>query len=154
MKTKRKGKRKKSFLLILFIFILSIIGGYVIAEKKKNRERMLKAIKEVQLPPGEKLTETRPILSPAIFRGNVFSAYLMAAEIPWIIDKQFCYCYCKKKLGHKTLLTCFTSNHGAKCDLCMNEVFTAYKLYKKGFATGEIVAAIDREFSRYKEDQH
>ena len=94
------------------------------------------------------LIETRPVLSSAFFTGKVAQAYRIAAEIPKVLDSQFCYCYCKQEKKHKTLLTCFTNKHGSKCDTCINEVLYAYELYKKGFTLDEIVIAVDKKFYR------
>ena len=94
------------------------------------------------------LVETRPILTPAMFTGKAALAYRYAAEIPKVIDSQFCYCYCKKNHNHKTLLTCFTNSHGSKCDICMDEVIYAYELYKQGKTINEIVVAVDKKFYR------
>ena len=43
------------------------------------------------------LIETRPVLSHERFIGKAALAYRLAAEIPKVLDSQFCYCYCKKK---------------------------------------------------------
>lgn len=94
------------------------------------------------------LIETRPVLSPALFTGKAATAYRYAAEIPKVIDSLFCYCYCKKNHGHKTLLTCFTSNHGSKCGTCIGEVLYAYKLYHQGKSLDEIVVDVDKKFYR------
>ena len=94
------------------------------------------------------LIETRPVLSNALFTGKAAQAYKIAAEIPKVIDSQFCYCYCKKEKKHKTLLTCFTNRHGSKCDICIGEVLYAYKLYKQGKTLDEIVIAVDKKFYR------
>lgn len=94
------------------------------------------------------LIENRPVLSPAFFTGKAAQAYKIAAEIPKILDSQFCYCYCKKEKQHKTLLTCFTNNHGAKCETCINEALYAYELYKQGLTLDEIVIAVDKKFYR------
>lgn len=94
------------------------------------------------------LIETRPVLSSAFFTGKVAQAYRIAAEIPKVLDSQFCYCYCKQEKKHKTLLTCFTNKHGSKCDTCINEVLYAYELYKKGFTLDEIVIGVDKKFYR------
>ena len=94
------------------------------------------------------LIETRPILSDALFTGKVAQAYRIAAEIPKVLDSQFCYCYCKQEKKHKTLLTCFTNKHGSKCETCINEVLYAYEMYKKGLTLDEIVIAIDKKFYR------
>ncbi|MFQ5672822.1 MAG: CYCXC family (seleno)protein [Nitrospinales bacterium] len=94
------------------------------------------------------LIETRPVLSPALFTGKAAQAYQYAAEIPKVIDSLFCYCYCKRNHGHKTLLTCFTRDHGSKCGTCIGEVLYAYKLYHQGKTLDEIVVAVDKKFYR------
>lgn len=99
-------------------------------------------------PATGQLIETRPVLSSALFTGKTALAYKYAAEIPKVIDSQFCYCYCKKDHGHKTLLTCFTTMHGSKCSTCMDEVIYAYELYQEGKSLDEIVVAVDKKFYR------
>lgn len=99
-------------------------------------------------PAKGQLIEKRPVLSSALFTGKTALAYKYAAEIPKVIDSQFCYCYCKKNNNHKTLLTCFTSMHGSKCDVCMDEVIYAYELYQEGKSLDEIVVAVDKKFYR------
>ena len=83
-----------------------------------------------------------------LFSGKAALAYKYAAEIPKVIDSQFCYCYCKKDHNHKTLLTCFTSTHGSKCDICMDEVIYAHGLYEDGLSLDQIVVAVDKKFYR------
>lgn len=57
--------------------------------------------------------ETRKPLSPALFVGQTARAYQVAWEIPEILDQLYCYCECDKHMGHVSLLSCFTNNHGA-----------------------------------------
>lgn len=57
--------------------------------------------------------EIKPPLSPARFVGQTARAYQIAHEIPEILDQLYCYCECDKHLGHKSLLSCFTDDHGA-----------------------------------------
>jgi len=99
--------------------------------------------------PGQ-LLETRPVLPYSQFSGKTATAYRYAAETPEVVDRQFCYCYCEKSFGHKTLLTCFTDDHGAKCGICQNEVIRAHELLQKGMSMEEIKKAIDAEFSKSK----
>jgi hypothetical protein len=57
--------------------------------------------------------EKKPPLSPARYVGQTARAYQIAHEIPDILDQLYCYCECDKHLGHKSLLSCFTDDHGA-----------------------------------------
>jgi hypothetical protein len=42
----------------------------------------------------------------------VARAYLAAERIPSVLAQQPCYCHCYK-FGHRSLLDCFTTRHGA-----------------------------------------
>lgn len=42
----------------------------------------------------------------------VARAYRIAGQIPGVIAQQPCYCYCNK-FGHRSLLDCYASDHGA-----------------------------------------
>ncbi len=137
-KAQSKGKAK---LIGLALAVVIALGGVYVATKPP-------ADVQPVAPATGTLIETRPVLSDALFTGKVAQAYRIAAEIPKVIDSQFCYCYCKKEHGHKTLLTCFTNRHGAKCDICINEVLYAYELYKQGYTLDDIVIAIDKKFYR------
>jgi hypothetical protein len=58
--------------------------------------------------------ETRPVLDPFLFSGQVRMAYAAAKKYPEILNEVFCYCYCDASpFYHKTLLSCFTDKHGA-----------------------------------------
>src|SRR6516225_3703259 len=56
-------------------------------------------------------------------------AYELAAKIPGVINQLPCYCYCER-IGHKSLHTCYESNHGAHCGICMKELYYAYQQTK------------------------
>ena len=71
-----------------------------------------------KLPPGMLVPavarrETRPTLDPALFVGKAALAHQVAREIPDVLDQLYCYCYCDKHMGHKSLLSCFTDGHAA-----------------------------------------
>ena len=152
---KRKSNRKKKSggqpvtrknfgtVLAFIAVIVMVLGGMYIYTKPSGR-----ATASNPAPAMGQLIENRPVLSSALFTGKTALAYKYAAEIPKVIDSQFCYCYCKKDHGHKTLLTCFTSMHGSKCSTCMDEVIYAYELYQEGKSLDEIVIAVDRKFYR------
>lgn len=106
---------------------------------------------EVKRVPGQ-LIETRPVVPASQYSGKTATAYKYAAEIPEVIDAQFCFCFCKenKSFNHKTLLTCFTDNHGAMCGICQNEVIRSYDLYKAGTPIEKIQEIINAEFGKKK----
>ena len=143
------GKNKKLKLKpLVFISGIVLILAIVYSATKPN-----KYIEPIAPATGQ-LIETRPVMSSAFYTGKVAEAYRIAAEIPKVIDSQFCYCYCKKNHQHKSLLTCFTNKHGSKCDTCINEVLYAYELYKQGKTLDEIVVSIDKKFYRPYKPKH
>ena len=138
------GSGKKNLTVIAFVAAISLVLGTVyMYTKPPGRANAVNPA-----PATGQLIENRPVLSPALFTGKAKLAYQYAAEIPKVIDSQFCYCYCKKNHNHKTLLTCFTTQHGSKCDICMDEVIYAYGLYQEGKSLDEIVVAVDKKFYR------
>jgi hypothetical protein len=56
-------------------------------------------------------------------------AYELATKVPGVISQLPCYCYCER-IGHSSLHTCFESDHGAHCGICMKEVYYAYQQTK------------------------
>ena len=91
--------------------------------------------------------EVMPILPPDQRVGEIFKdqyqvrAYELAAKIPGVINQLPCYCYCER-IGHKSLHTCYESDHGAHCGICMKEVFYAYEQTKLGKTPAQIRAGI------------
>jgi len=74
---------------------------------------------------------------------RVSAVYGQAAEIPSVLDGLYCHCDCAEHSGHRSLLTCFESDHAAACDICMSEAAIAYRMTKSGRSLEEIRAAID-----------
>ncbi|MZG29200.1 MAG: hypothetical protein F3741_00080 [Nitrospinae bacterium] len=140
-KNKSSVSKKRISLVALSLAVCLIVGGVYVGINANQKVPPV-------APATGVLIETRPIMSDALFTGRVAKAYRIAAEIPKVIDSLFCYCYCKKNHGHKTLLTCYTNRHGSKCDICLGEVFYAYELYNQGKTLDEIVIAVDKKFYR------
>lgn len=92
--------------------------------------------------------ENKPLLSPDLFKGKTAYTYQIANEIPDILDSLYCYCYCQKHSGHKSLLSCYTDKHAAFCDVCQNEAIMAYTLYKEGKDIKTIKKMVDERFDR------
>ena len=77
---------------------------------------------------------------------QVARVYKMAAAIPGLLDGLYCYCQCSKHAGHRSLLTCFESEHGASCDVCLDEVVVAYNMSQNGSTLQQIRDAIDARY--------
>jgi hypothetical protein len=73
-------------------------------------------------------------------------AYAAARTAPATLDGVYCHCDCSQHAGHRSLLTCFQSDHGAYCDICMGEAMLAASLAARGTSLQDIRAAIDRQF--------
>lgn len=138
--TSNKTKKRIST-IAMALFVCVVVAGVYVGTKPSVKVQPV-------APATGLLIEARPILTDAVFTGRVAEAYRIAAEIPKVLDSLFCYCYCKKNHNHKTLLTCYTTKHGSKCDICLNEVFYAYDLYNQGKTLDEIVIAVDKKFYR------
>ena len=70
-------------------------------------------------------------------------AYELASKIPAVISQMPRYCYCER-IGHSSLHTCFESNHGAHCGICMKEGYYAYQQTKLRKTPAQIRDAINK----------
>jgi len=64
-------------------------------------------------------------------------AYELAAKIPVVLHQQPCYCYCDR-MGHNSLHSCFENAHGARCDICLKELYYSYTQRQKGKTAAQI----------------
>jgi len=94
-----------------------------------------------------KAGQALPILTKDQLWGEDFKfpyqvrAYELAAKIPGVLNQMPCYCYCER-IGHSSLHTCFESAHGARCGVCMKEVFYTYEQTKLKKTPAQIRAGI------------
>ena len=88
------------------------------------------------------------VLPDAFIPHNVGAtdAYAAARRSAATLDGVYCHCDCSKHSGHRSLLTCFESTHGAYCDICMGEAMLASQMSGQGASLEQIRAAIDRQF--------
>ena len=93
------------------------------------------------------ITAARVLADPAIPRTpGAIEAYAAARAAAATLDGVYCHCDCSKHAGHRSLLTCFETNHGAYCDICMGEAMVAAQMAARGTSLQEIRAAIDSQF--------
>ncbi len=77
-------------------------------------------------------------LDPNRFTGEVHQAYLVAQQHPDLLAQLDCYCGCEQHEGHKNLLDCFRTNHGAGCAICSGEAVMAGQLAESGTPVDQI----------------
>jgi hypothetical protein len=88
------------------------------------------------------------VLDPATFGADerLAQAYAAARTIPAVFDGLYCYCHCKEDFGHRSLLTCFESEHAASCDICLGEAEMAFRMHQQGATLEAIRRAIDARY--------
>lgn len=79
---------------------------------------------------------------------RVSAVYSQAREIASVLDGLYCHCDCSKHSGHRSLLTCFESDHGAACDICLTEASIAYRMTQDGRSLEDIRQAIDELYGQ------
>lgn len=157
----------KSPLLLIGIFAIAVVSiGFFALQKDRTgyvnaKDVNLKVNSSIDSSPNNSIGnvketnfaklkggETRPVLSPARFTGKTASSYKVAQASPELLDHMYCFCYCKKTIGHKSLLSCFTDKHASKCTICQDQAFYAKILYDKGMDLGQVRKEVDRKFWR------
>ncbi len=98
------------------------------------------------LPP---IMSGKQLSGPDFQHPSQVKAYQAAAKIPGVLHQLPCYCYCDRSVGHNSLHSCFESDHGAHCSVCMKEALYAYKETKKGKSAKQIRQGVMRgEFDK------
>lgn len=139
----------------LALVILSQRGGY----RTGNRSRTATTQPPATANPAARVPahfadvrsmgQLPPTLPPERFFGQARLAYQVAQEIPQTLAQLPCYCYCDETLGHKSLHSCYETDHSASCATCVNEALLAYRLQKElGLSAPQIRERINAEFSR------
>lgn len=85
-------------------------------------------------------------LDPKLFVGPVRQAYSIAEQNPMLLKQLDCYCGCYKTDGHKSLLDCYRSRHGATCQICTNEVLDASRMFDSGMTPEQIKESLRRQY--------
>lgn len=98
--------------------------------------------------------ERAPILDSKLFSDTsryepeVAPAYEIARKYPQTLDRLHCFCECQESMTHrhKSLLTCFTTDHAAGCGICIREAQLAAELKEKGLSDDEIENTVESAF--------
>lgn len=86
-------------------------------------------------------------LNPDQFQGATRQAYTVAQQHPELLAQLHCYCGCEQHDGHKSLLDCFRSTHGATCEICVGEAVTAGQLADNGMPVEQIRETLRQRYA-------
>lgn len=99
-----------------------------------------------EVPPSK--SQLGPTLNPDSFTGPARDAYRAAREISVTLAQLPCYCHCDQGFGHKSLYSCFESDHAAHCAVCVQEALLALRLEKEGKSPSQIRDTIVAQYSQ------
>jgi hypothetical protein len=95
------------------------------------------------------LAERAETLPARQFReARVANAYRIAAEIPRELGKYPCYCTCYRVNGHLSLLDCYKNEHGARCQICIEEAEVIEGMVRDRSPEAAIRNRIVKQFGR------
>jgi hypothetical protein len=151
-RNKHHGRTVAIICKTLFLLLILTVSYSCTGEKKEAAAPESSAPKAVEST-GLRGGETRETLPPYYFTGETAKAYKIAQEIPEVLDSLYCYCECEKHMGHKSLLTCYVDQHGAYCDICINEAIMASEMHKEGADIETIRKVVDEKFSKIRDDR-
>jgi hypothetical protein len=148
-----RQRRKKSEqdwpgLILMIIFGVAAVALVSVILYFSGRRAVTHEARGTTVPPFfASVAEAQPLpatLEPSTFQEpKIQSAYAMARQKPAILAQQPCYCGCSR-LGHRSLLDCFRSEHAAKCSICIREANYARELDTKGRGAVDIRDSIIR----------
>ena len=125
-KKHERDRRLRNFFILISVMAVGAMIYWVGVTRRPSVETAQPSVAEqaartqsqTAVPPfytGAKAAKPYPKLIPAVYYQRyplVKRAYQDAAEIPGVLAQQPCYCYCDR-VGHRSLLDCYASNHAA-----------------------------------------
>jgi len=123
-------RRRALGVVFLFLVTLAASAPWAVSQQAG-------AVPAYNAGPPPKDTKLPPILGrdelwgPDAQQPYQIHAYELAAKIPATLHQQPCYCYCDR-MGHNSLHSCFENTHGARCDVCLKELYYTYSQHQKG----------------------
>lgn len=129
---------RRRLLSVVFLFLTTLVASTPWAASQQGGQ-----IPAYNAGPPPKDTKLPPILGRDQLWGEdsqqpyQIHAYELAAKIPAVLHQQPCYCYCDR-MGHNSLHSCFENTHGARCDVCLKELYYSYAQHQKGKTAAQI----------------
>jgi hypothetical protein len=147
---------KKKVIIVVLVVLAATVGVALIIGSGTNKSSSKqKPVAKQQAPArvpayvtdGKALSNLGATLPPERFFGKAREAYQVAREIPETLAQLPCYCYCDEGFGHKSLHTCYESEHSATCATCIQEALIAYRLQKEeGLTPAQIRDRVIQQF--------
>jgi hypothetical protein len=85
------------------------------------------------------------VLDPGQFSGErVRRGYRIAAQIPAVLNRLYCWCGCENRGEHRSNLQCFEDRMAEDCAVCLGTAEIADDMTRKGITdAAQIQAAVD-----------
>jgi hypothetical protein len=99
---------------------------------------------------GEGRSDAAAVTPPEFFdHPRVKAGYEIAQKIPATLNQLYCWCGCIERMGHRSALECFESDHAANCDVCLGTAEIAWEMTQNGITDpAEIQKAVDARYQR------
>lgn len=75
------------------------------------------------------------------------AVYVKARDVADRLDKMYCYCHCHENHGHRSLLTCYQTEHAEECGICQKEAEQAWQDAKDGLSVETTQRAADYAYN-------
>jgi len=129
------------------IAILLVAGGGLAAGSQSSGPAQTQEVGDFAYhdhPPSEPLPKT---LEPPAFSSSpkAHVAYCLASRVRDVLYQEPCFCHCNRFADHKSLLDCYTQDHGLTCYACQAEAIFCFEKHSKGFTPEEIRKALYRD---------
>jgi Protein of unknown function with PCYCGC motif len=143
-KTWRVDMKKSKIALAILATFAAFIGAFVSSGQTSTAADVpafhdAPPAQGVTLPPllgPSQLTEAKN-LTPE-YQRIVGAAYRAAEAVSDDLYQEPCYCHCDRMVGHKSLRSCYESEHAVHCDTCLKELFYVYAMKKQSKSAAEI----------------
>ena len=145
---KIKPKKSSNYLFPAAVVLVVVASAYAVGGSGNGGE-------EYSAPSTPPPVRSTPVAFPDYAKVNDFThgSYIIAWQIPTVLEAVPCYCGCGG-VGHESLRDCFLhdddtfDNHGANCQVCMDEAYDTYGWYMEGVPLKEIRSRIDSKYGR------
>jgi Protein of unknown function with PCYCGC motif len=133
-------------------FIVTLLGGTLIVAAVNSLAFPVStgvqvAVAQAGESEAQAAENLRVTLDPKQFQGEVRKAYQVAQDDPALLAQLHCYCGCDKADGHRNLLDCYRTDHGAHCEICVGEATDAEAMAKRGMSIDQIRDALRARYA-------